>query len=491
MKRQSNERPAGAVTSQAGRAPRAWVTAALALLWGWTAFASAAPGGERLLTLEDALTRAAQHHPIVWEAEADARQAQLEFERSHEVGRRLQASVRTEVGRLAWRSDDEDGFEFTSGLTLDRPVTLTANWQLAPGTTLSGRVSSEKDDNRVATLSLTRQLWPHPMHSSSEISRQAALEGLDELPKRQERAQASAFIDVYKRYRGLQVDEARVELLAQAVEAKEEHHALMSGRREWGLASEEEVIEAALDLDRARADLERAERNLSLTKEAFARDLGLASGDFHVEPLPDEMAVVEVDLAVEEAIQEALAASAEVRAAERHLRSVERRVEAARQAGPFTVSIGVETNLSTWSDRPHAAAFVTGSYDLLDGGARRVERQEAELALERARRDLDSARKGVQDDVARRLSELEWLRRQVEFAEVSLSLAERTYQARLEQARMGLATRAAVDESRRAAEEARLESIDAVVAYEAARLELWSLLGRELEIQGFLGYPSP
>lgn len=490
MKRRSNEAAAGAVNPPLALKARNFagvlIAAVLALFCAWTPASKA----ETLLTLEEALARAVLHHPSVWEADASARQAHLEFERSHEAGRRLQASVNAQLGGFRW-SSGEDGLKFTSSFTSDSPITLSTNWQLAPGTSLSGTFRTLQDDNRVATLSLNRQIWPSPVHSGSEIARLNALEALEEVPGQQERARVAALIDVYARYRQLQIEEARAELLAQSVAAKEEQHALTAARRERGLASEEELIQAALDLDKARADLERAQRNLSLTKQAFARDLGLSRGDFRLEPLPEAMAVPEIDLVLEEAIDAALAESPDVRAAERNVRAAERRYEAARKATPFSVDFTANLTMREWDESPTAAAYLVGTYDLADGGSRRIEREEAKLALERAERALETAREGVKSDVARRLSELEWLRKQIEFAETSLSLARRTYEARLEQARLGVATEAAVEESRRAAEEAHLSYVEAVVSYEAARLELWHMLGREIQIEGKIGYPSP
>ena len=180
-----------------------------------------------------------------------------------------------------------------------------------------------------------------------------------------------------------------------------------------------------------------------------------------------------------------LAASADVLAAQRNLRSAERRHEAAMEASKLSASLSVRTTLDEWDSSPVYSAFVVASYDLADGGSIEIERRDAEFNLIRAQRAFDSARAGVYAEIDRRLSDLEWLGEQVRLAERSLELAERAHKARVEQGRRGVVTDRAVEQSARELQEARLSLDEAIVNYDAARLELQSLMGEELEIGGF------
>ena len=183
---------------------------------GSSAASVAAPGDAALLTLTQALEAAARNHPVVWDAAAGALQTELAWERQL-AQRRLQASVSTDLAGLVLDSGKDEGLTFASGLTLDRPVHVNANWTLAAGTTLSatGVMGDERGSGNVLSFSFNRQLWPSPELSGTERERQSALEALDETPLRTRQAHASALIDVYRRYRALQVEEARLVLLAQ------------------------------------------------------------------------------------------------------------------------------------------------------------------------------------------------------------------------------------------------------------------------------------
>ena len=69
---------------------------AIAVFVAITMFAAPVLAAESVLTLEDALERALLHHPAMWDADAEALQTELAWERQ-QARRRLQASVRTTV----------------------------------------------------------------------------------------------------------------------------------------------------------------------------------------------------------------------------------------------------------------------------------------------------------------------------------------------------------------------------------------------------------
>lgn len=511
------KRLAGAKSADSSaRSPRALLAAAVAavtMLGGWLlagpALASAASAAESsprapgVITLQEALERALTHHPTVLEAAQNVLQTEFALERD-EARRRPTASISAAVAGMEWRTGEASGPTSWTVLDENRPITLTGNWQLAAGTSVSATVREEPvgQPGTVLSLSLNQQLVPSPRHSESERSRLSTLEAAEEAKIRFARAQASALIDVFRRYRSLQVEEARIGLLEQQAALAEENYAEAVRRFESGLASEIDVLNAAIERDRAQATLERSQRELALTKAAFARDLGLAEGSLVLEPLPEELLWTPVQVELDAAVERALAVSADYLAAQRNLRSAERTYEAVMADSGLGASVTVTLRLPEWQGAsPEFSAMLTASYDLADGGSRALARREAEAALERARRAVETAEAALRSDIARRLSELEWLAAQVDFAERAWELAERTYEIRTEQAARGLVAERTVSESRRQAEEAKLSYIQAIVAYEAARLELEAMMGEQIEIEGVRtrnassggapGYPSP
>lgn len=485
---------AAAKRRAAGWMPRGLLAVALAAALGWSSLSLAASaasgvagGGFVTLTLQDALQRALEYHPAVVDARESALQAELGLERE-EARRRIQASVNADVAGLG-RDAKSGGYKFVSSLLDGNPITVSSNWQIAAGTSLSARVSEEPGSGQgasVLSLSLSQQLVPHPRHSEAERSRLSTLESAPEIEMRLERARASALIDVYRRYRNLQVEEARIALQALALELAVERYDETMRRFESGLASETDIESAALERDRSRAALERAQREHALAKAAFARDVGLGgAGELQLEPLPKEFSWSEADLDLEATVSQALAASVDYLAAQRNLRTAERRHEAALANSGLRASFSVSVSMPEWQGAtPTFSAMLGATYDLADGGARDLERRDAEIALERAERALVTSEASIRADVVRRLSDLEWLLAQVDFAQRNLELAERTHAVRLEQALRGAVAERTVKESERSAAEARLALVEAIVSYEAARLDLLALTGRPIEIEG-------
>jgi|GEM_PF-2027055 len=480
---------------------RGWALLVAAIMsvvgWAFAALpASAANAG--MLTLTDALERALLYHPTVIDAEQRLAEAGLAYGRE-QAGRRVQASISAGVAGLRWDTGDDEGPRFSHLLQKGSSVTVRGSWQLAPGTSITAEVLKERlsAQGEVASVSVTRQLLPSPRDSENTLLN--AQEAVHESELRLARARASALIDVYRRYYGLQVEETKVRLSEAAAALADERYTETVRRFEHGLASETDVHNAALERDRAQASLDRARRELALTKAAFARDLGFGGGsDWELSPLAQSVTWTPFDVPFETAVERVLAASADYLAAQRNVRSAERRYEAAKADFGLQASLTAGMKIPEWQgSSPEFSVALGASYNFVDGGAREIERREAALALERAERALRSLEESIRADVARRLSDLEWLAAQIGFAARALELAERTHDARIEQAARGVVGERAVKESEASAAEARLSYIEAVVAYEAARLELLAAMGEAVEIAGVKttgaseGYPSP
>lgn len=458
---------------------------AIAVFVAITMFAAPVLAAESVLTLEDALERALLHHPAMWDADAEALQTELAWERQ-QARRRLQASVRTTVIGARFDPEKDEAIRISSSLMLDRPVTYNVDWQLAAGTSLSlsGAVeeSPSGQDSALLRLTLNRQLWPNPNLSDDELARQNALEAVEELPDRAREAKASVLLDVYRRYRALQIQEARVGLSAAQADTASQRYSTIVAQYEAGLVSAEAVAQAELERDRAQAGLERAQREFTMSLRAFARDLGMDDADgLQLAPLPEELDYQNLSISRDDAVERAIASSRELRDAQRSLRAAKTRLDAVK-ASRLSVNLSAGATLRAWDADPVFSASIGASYNLADGGASDIQRREAELNVERAQRALEAARAKVEADVDSRLSNLAWLADQVRFAERALDLATLEYEVRVEQQRLGIATEKSVEESRWAMEEARWAYVEAVVAYQTAQWELLILMGEELEV---------
>src|SRR5690606_21163114 len=195
-------------------APWAVALAVAVFLAGWAVPAAAAP----VLTLQEALQRALAHHHSVIDGAQNVIQAGLALERE-EARRRLPA-----------RASLPGEYELVSAFQQGEAITVNGSLQLGPGTSLTVRLSEEAaspgsgTSGGVAQVSLTRQLLPNPRHSEAAWSLTRAGEAVRESEARLARARASALVDVYRRYRSLQVEEAKLELQAAAAALAEERY---------------------------------------------------------------------------------------------------------------------------------------------------------------------------------------------------------------------------------------------------------------------------
>lgn len=437
------------------------------------------------ITLDAALERALTYHPSVIEALEKETSSVLAYERQS-ARYRLNVSASTDV--VAWNSSPKASEPaITSGLTLERPISVNASWQLAGGPTLGASVrfqNAEPSANESA-LSITSSwnLWPGPRADDQLYNWRVAGEALGDADLARRQAVQSALIDTYRRFRSLQVDQENLRSLAEEVTRNKRQLERVQVQFAQGLVTEAEVRLAEIDLERSVASLHRAQAQFDRTIGQFSRELGL-DGEIVLAPLPDTLTVAPWPLTFEETIKLAQQFSTARISAQRQLEAATRKLDNAKRDLGLTASLNTRATVHRWDELPSFAAFLVVGYDLADGGVRKIDREQAQMEYDQAVRALQRLDESIRDDIDRRLIDLKWLENQVLWAREAYETAQEAYIIKQEQADQGLIRQEDADQSQLSARRAFLDWIQAYVEYETARLELIGLCGLSFEVEG-------
>lgn len=177
-------------------------------------------------------------------------------------------------------------------------------------------------------------------------------------------------------------------------------------RRQAGVATISDVLQAKTALSRAQLLLESADGSVVTTRADLNTAVGLpAAAPTAVEPLPATMPLDAMQAAVDTLIAEAVALRPEIGAAEAVVRRAEARVTAVRSAGRPTV--GFNGSLGrTWFTNPTAGTNVYTAglalrFPVFTGFAQRANELAAQADLEQARARAESARQQVENEVVK------------------------------------------------------------------------------------------
>jgi len=203
-----------------------------------------------------------------------------------------------------------------------------------------------------------------------------------------------------------------------------------------------------------------------------------------LEPLPERMKLVPVALSEEEAIALAERNSANLMQKEQAVKAAERSLQAAVADKGLGVSATGSVSFDEELADPSYGAFVSVNYDLFDGGARKIQIEQLRLNLAKAQDDLETAKHELVRTIQSSLSELEWLSDQVAIAQLDLERARLGYQAKQAQRKQGLISLIELMEAETQLEESRLNWLEALVNYEAMRLNFMQQTGQALDIEG-------
>lgn len=456
--------------------------AALLIIIVWSAGAWAA--GPNVITLEDAVVRLMQYGNDVWSAQQENLVSELAVEKGEAVYA-LKASVSAQP--ISAVSDAQGGLDWEFG----KPLTLAGSVQSPSGLVLTldawnSRPAAEGADSPGLALGISLKLWP-PADTDTDYQTLLNARETAEIAEREEQsARINAAVEAYRRYRRLQIDEAQANVYARDYQIKTQSYNQTMDKFRKGLASQVDVLTAEVEMKKSKAVYEKALRDFEKEMDAFVRDLGLDPDvKWTLEPLPVQIPLLGVDVPQEEAVSSAWEQSTTLARKMQALVSAERSLKAALKDNGFDVEVNssVEVVNEHWGS-PSYEAVLTFSYDLADGGQRGIRVREAELAYEKAQKEVAEEKDSIREDVLSELSQLQWLWNQVEVARLNLDKAKLEHQARSLQMERGLLDETDLDLSETSLEQSRLDWIKAVIDYEAARLKFISLIGGPVSIEG-------
>ncbi len=261
-------------------------------------------------------------------------------------------------------------------------------------------------------------------------------------------------------------------------------------RRGAGLA-------AQLDLnqDRVRAQTERQrlatmENDLYRQKINLARLTGLPpsedydiSDDFEFSPAPA--------LAVEEAVQQALAGRADLKTAEAQLRAAERTLAAARAERLPSLSLSADLGeIGTRFSQADHTYTVTGTLNvpIWQGGRTRGDIEQAQAAVDQRRAELADTRARIESDVRNAYLDLGAAASQVELSKGDQQVTRDNLRLTQEKFESGVSDSVEVSQARQTVASADLDYITALFAHNLAKLNLArSMGGAEARLGAYLG----
>jgi len=429
-----------------------------------------------VLTLVKALGLAREEHPLVRAAQLSLDSSELALTRSEAAyAPKLSLSSRPLVTR-----NGEVEISLADSLT----VTGSLSTPQGLGLSASNRWEGESRERRGLTVRAELQLWPPARYNAGNLNLLAAEEALDLTGYQLQQAREEAVIDIYSRYRTLQIDAARLKLQEEEYQAKLAAYERVVGISEQGLASAVEVLAARQAVEESLAEYQRAQREYRLKLKTFLADLSLEEGTWELEPLPETLTLPGVDISLEEAIAMALEAAVTLLEQIQNLKAAQRQLEAARTANGFEVNLSASVSFSEDQQGDDYSAYLSFSYPLLDGGSRRLAVEEAELSLRRAEEAVVKRRSELSREVEHMLSEIQYLADKVKIANLNYEKTALEHNAKVLQAANGLIPESEARESQRLLAGAKLSWFEAAVALEKARLELRMMTGQVMDVEG-------
>jgi outer membrane protein TolC len=435
-----------------------------------------------VLTLGRALSLAAAQHRLVRGAQSAGDSKELALARS-EAAYAPKLSLSLRPLRITAREKTE--VKLADSVNVNGSLSTLQGLELS----VSNTVETRGEERKGLAVGAKLQLWPPARYNASYLNLLAAEEAVELSVHQQRQAQQEAVIDIYSRYRTLQIEEARLKLQKEEYEAKEAAYERVVGKAEQGLASAVEVLAAKQTKEESLAEYRRAERDHRIKLKAFLADLSLGEGAWELEPLPESLDLPEVDLSLEKVVAMALDADVTLLEQSQTLKAAQRQVEAARAANGVEVSLSANAGFSEdqqWDG--NYEAYLSLSYPFLDGGVRQLDLKEAELKLQNAQEAAAKRRSEVSREVESKLSEIQYLADKVNIAHLNYEKLALEHNAKVLQAANGLIPESEAKESQRLLVGARLSWFEAAVALEKARLELRVMTGQAVDVEG--GYPN-
>ncbi len=320
-------------------------------------------------------------------------------------------------------------FEQNYGLRIDRQLTTGGelNWRLVT------RVDERLDEKYQTDL---RVGYTQPLlRGRGKLAATSDLTTAAENVRSQERglilAQQRLMISVAAAYYNILRDEMLIEMNARALERAALLQQAAEAKLQVGMASKMDVFRAELQLLNAQNAAVEAAAALESERQEFNLLLGVPLES--VFRLSSPLAYAPTPLAKDELLASAHAHRLEIAEARQNVAAAERRVTMARQnlAPPLDVSVyytlrgqGAHFDESVGVEDKFWGVGVSSAF-AFDFAQERAAQQQAELALETARRNLQATQDSVTVDVLRTITNVRQAEASVKLQEQSVWQAEK------------------------------------------------------------------
>lgn len=451
----------------------------IAILWS-VSVVTTAQAQARVVTLTEAIRLAMENYPSVDNAASAIRSKELaEKKQQAAYGPNLSVSIRPITFAAKARGTEA---------AIADSLSIRGDWSTPQGLqiSLANRLQSGGVEKAGLSVDASLRLWPSVQYSANHLAFLETKEAVVLVSWQEADARVAAAIDAYRRYRMLQIDQARLSIYAEESLAQAAIYDRTLDKAQQGLASQIEVLKAEEAKERSLAIYERAFRDYHRELKALLSDLALEEGLWQLQELPDSLVPAQFSMALEDAIAMALENDATIHDQHQKVTAARRKVEAAKVNSGLQVSLGGNARfLEEEGGRGSGfEAYVSFSYPLLDGGLKDLEVEEAKLALQQAEQALILQKDKVRLNVEKALSDLKWLEAQLKLAKVNYERTQLEHGAKELQAANGLITKLDVEMSQCSLQQAHLGWLEAAVAHEVARLELEALIGKTLNVEG-------
>lgn len=266
----------------------------------------------------------------------------------------------------------------------------------------------------------------------------------------------------------------------------------MQQQRQVGVVAQIDVNRSQVELQTQQQRLVSLQNDLAKQKFNLARIVGLGPGvpfeladDVPFSPAPD--------LSVDQAMTQALANRADLKAAEAQIKAAQAARSAARSERLPSLSFSADYGVigKNPSDS-HGTVTVAGSLriPIYQGGRTEGSIAQADAALDQRRAELEDLKGRIETDLRSAFLDLESARSQVEVARNNQQLARETLRLTRERFEAGITTTVEVVQAQQAVSGADLDYITSVFAHNVAKVNVARSIGRaEENVPRFLGKP--
>ena len=223
----------------------------IAILWS-VSVVTTAQAQARVVTLTEAIRLAMENYPSVDNAASAIRSKELaEKKQQAAYGPNLSVSIRPITFAAKARGTEA---------AIADSLSIRGDWSTPQGLqiSLANRLQSGGVEKAGLSVDASLRLWPSVQYSANHLAFLETKEAVVLVSWQEADARVAAAIDAYRRYRMLQIDQARLSIYAEESLAQAAIYDRTLDKAQQGLASQIEVLKA-----------EEARRSLAIYERAF------------------------------------------------------------------------------------------------------------------------------------------------------------------------------------------------------------------------------